>query len=165
MSPTPRAAKVLGVVAFGLVWLVGGLAMAGDDELSSVAGDQSSAQFPPGTIRAGPIDDELLCADYVAPRTRAEEVRDHADEFACMSDAVAAGEPAVLVRRGRTAAGYPVRLQVRVLGEDRLELIVDHSRNPLGDFSLQRSLCTGVDPSTLEPTGCVIVSTEQVGRP
>jgi hypothetical protein len=159
MSATPRLAKVLGVAAFAVVWVVGGLALLQNEGLTRTSGEGAGDQFPPGTIRPGPTEDEQLCGDYLAPRMRPEEEGEHAGELRCMAEAFEAGRPAVLVRRDRNSAGFPTRLQVRVLGDGRLELIVDNSRNPLGDYRLQRSVCTGVDPSTRYPTGCEVLET------
>lgn len=131
-------------MAFAAIW-VGGFAIFGGGE--AVVRARDVEPFPPGTFSA-PIDaDERDCGEYEAPESFEQERAERGDELGCLLAAFRSGQPAVLVRHGRSEDGYPIRTQIRVLGPSRLEILQDATRVASSDAGTSRTICTGVTAS------------------
>ena len=141
-------ARLPGLVAFALVWVVGGAVLL-DDGSDVAVSPTSFDPYPPGTFSEAPAP-EQICGDYEADPNQNLELTQHRGELTCLLEAFDDGRPAVLVRRAIDVEGMPTRTQVRVHGTVDLEILIDR---PDTD-GVRRLVCTGVDRTTFRPTGC-----------
>lgn len=148
----PRA-RLVGILAFAVVW--GGVSLRAlqTGDLGAAAGGISGDPFPPGTITPALLAEES-CGDFEIVSSFAETARQHPTEFRCLYDALDSGRRVVLVLRGLTGDGDPWRAQVRVLGSDHVEFVVDDTRNHDGNGVITRFLCDEIDPVSQRPDDC-----------
>ena len=153
MRWSKRAGLVAGL-GFSVVWGGATLVALGTGDLTEPVVTISEEPFPPGTITSTPALSEVSCGDFEVDGPLLDAIRPHPDAVTCLVEAAEVGRHAVLVLRGRSDEGDPLRVQIRILGDASIELVVDDTRDQDGDGTVRRSLCTGFDPATSRPTGC-----------
>ena len=153
MSRFAPRARLVGVLAFAVVW--GGVTLRAlqTGDLGGTVAGVSTDPFPPGTITPA-LRSEESCGDFEMVSSFAETARQHPTEFACLFEGASTGRRVVLVLRGETGDGDPWRAQVRVLSSDRVEFVIDDTRNHDGDGVLTRFVCEEIDPVTRRPDDC-----------
>ena len=67
-----------------------------------------------------------------------------AEEHACIQQALANGDPAVLVEHHGTVEGDPIRRQYRVIAVNQVEVTWDTTRDQYGGQAIWTQECTGL---------------------